>query len=117
MTSCSKNNCSNPLGRSIYVKFHHNVSEGHKKEVRNFGDSTILDKIRWDTLPYGREKAASSPFPLFNVAVMLSRTLTYMLTYNIDLGDGGGGGEREGGLTERCSYVVKNFDIHVDLQH
>ena len=28
-------------------------------------DSTILDKIRWDTLPYGREKAASSPFPPF----------------------------------------------------
>ena len=52
---------------------------------------TILDKIRWDTLPYGKEKAASSPFPLFNVAVMLSRTLTYMLTYNIDLGDGGEG--------------------------
>ena len=50
---------------------------------------TILDKIRWDTLPYGREKAAFPPFPLFNVAVMLSRTLTYMLTYNIDLGDGG----------------------------
>ena len=41
---------------------------------------------------YGREKAVSSRFPLFNVAVMLSRTLTYMLTYNIDLGDGGGGG-------------------------
>ena len=31
------------------------------------------------------------PFPLFNVAVMLSRTLTHMLTYNIDLGDGGRG--------------------------
>ena len=31
------------------------------------------------------------PSPLFNVAVMLSRTLTYMLTYNIDLGDGGEG--------------------------
>ena len=29
------------------------------------------------------------PFPLFNVAVVLSRTSTYMLTYNIDLGDGG----------------------------
>ena len=29
--------------------------------------------------------------PLFNVAVRLSRTLTYMLTYNIDLGDGGRG--------------------------
>ena len=29
-----------------------------------------------------------SPFPLFNVAVVLSRTLTYMLTYNIDLGGG-----------------------------
>ena len=29
------------------------------------------------------------PFPLFDVAVMLSRTLTCMLTYNIDLGDGG----------------------------
>ena len=52
---------------------------------------TILDKIRWDTLPYDREKAASSPFPLFNVAIMLSRTFTYMLTYNIDLGDGGEG--------------------------
>ena len=31
------------------------------------------------------------PFPLFNVAVVLSRTLTYMLTYNINLGDGGRG--------------------------
>ena len=31
------------------------------------------------------------PFPLFNVKVMLSRTLTYMLTYDIDLGDGGRG--------------------------
>ena len=30
-------------------------------------------------------------FPLFNVAVMLSRTLTYMLTYNIDVREGGGG--------------------------
>ena len=31
------------------------------------------------------------PLPLFNVTVMLSlsKTLTYMLTYNIDLGDGG----------------------------
>ena len=29
------------------------------------------------------------PFPLFNVPVVLSRTLAYMLTYNIDLGDGG----------------------------
>ena len=44
---------------------------------------TVLDKIRWDTLPYGREKSASSPFPPFQC----------------------------------CSYVVKNFDIHVDLQH
>ena len=32
-------------------------------------------------------------FRLFNVAVMLSRTLTYMLTYNIDLGDDGGEGK------------------------
>ena len=41
-------------------------------------------------------------FPLFNVAVMLSRTLTYMLTYNIDLEDGG---ERESGLTELTKFV------------
>ena len=41
------------------------------------------------------------PFPLFNVAVMLSRTLTYMLTYNIDLGDGGWGG---GGGEGKCPY-------------
>ena len=46
-------------------------------------NTTIMDKIRWDTLPYGREKAASSPFPPFQC----------------------------------CSYVVKSFDIHVDLQH
>ena len=26
---------------------------------------TILDKIKWDTLPYGREKAVSSPLPPF----------------------------------------------------
>ena len=31
------------------------------------------------------------PFRLFNVAVRLSRTLTYMLTYNIDWGMGGEG--------------------------
>ena len=31
------------------------------------------------------------PFPLFNVGVMLSRTLTYMLTCKINLGDGGRG--------------------------
>ena len=37
------------------------------------------------------ERQLLPPFPLFNVAVMLSRTLTYMLTYNIDLGDGGRG--------------------------
>ena len=48
---------------------------------------TIFDTIKWGTLPYVREKAVSSPFPLFNVAVVLSRTLTYVLTYNIDLGD------------------------------
>ena len=35
-----------------------------------------------------QKKAVSSPpLPPFNVAVLLSRTLTYMLTYNIDLGD------------------------------
>ena len=39
------------------------------------------------------ERLLFPPFPLFNDAVMLSRTLTYMLTYNIGLGDGGGGGE------------------------
>ena len=53
------------------------------------------------------------PFPLFNVAVMLSRTLTYMLTYNIDLGDcgwGGGGGERESGLTELTKFCKLTFD-------
>ena len=49
---------------------------------------TISDKIKWDTLPYSREKAASSAFPISNVAVVLSRSLTYMLTYNIDLGGG-----------------------------
>ena len=52
---------------------------------------TISDKIKWDTLPYGREKAVSSPLPLFNVAAVLSRTLTYMSTYNIDLEDGARG--------------------------
>ena len=48
-------------------------------------------QIKWDTLPYGREKIVSSPLPPFNVAVVLSRTLTYMFTHNIDLGDGGRG--------------------------
>ena len=51
-----------------------------------------------------------SPFPLFNVEVMLSRTLTYMLTYNIDLGDGGGGGERESGLTELTKFCKLTLD-------
>ena len=46
------------------------------------------------------------PFPLFNVAVMLSRTLTYMLTYNIDLGDGGGGGG-EGKWPYRTDKVLQ----------
>ena len=52
------------------------------------------------------------PFPLFNVAVMLSRTLTYMLTYNIDLGNGGGGGEgeRESGLTELTKFYKLTLD-------
>ena len=50
--------------------------------------STISDKIKWGTLPYGREKIVSFPFPLLNVAVVLSRTLTYMLSYNIDWGMG-----------------------------
>ena len=53
------------------------------RKIHNFSKYTLSDKIRWDTLPYGREKAASSPFPPFQC----------------------------------CSYVVKNFDIHVDLQH
>ena len=46
----------------------------------------ISGKIKWDTL-----RLFLPPFPLFNVAVVLSRTLTYTLTYNIDLGDGGRG--------------------------
>ena len=47
------------------------------------------------------------PFPLFNVTVMLSRTLTYMLTYNIDLG---GWGERESGLTELTKFYKLTLD-------
>ena len=39
MATCSKNDYSNPPGRSIYLKFCHNVSKRHKKWVRNFGDS------------------------------------------------------------------------------
>ena len=51
------------------------------------------------------------PFPFFNVAVMLSRTLTYMVTYNVDLGDGGGGGgERENGLTELTKFCKLTLD-------
>ena len=51
--------------------------------------ATILDKIRWGHLAIWQRKGCL--FPFFNVAVMLSRTLTYILTYNIDLGDGGEG--------------------------
>ena len=65
---------------------------------------TILDKIKWDTLPFGREKAVLLPCPLFNVAVMLSRTLTHMLTYNIDLGDGG---RAEGKWPNRTDKVLQ----------
>ena len=50
------------------------------------------------------------PFPLFNVAVMLSRTLTYMLTYNIDLEDWEGGGGRESGLTELTKFCKLTLD-------
>ena len=48
------------------------------------------------------------PLPLFNVTVMLSlsRTLTYMLTYNIDLGMG----EMESGLTELTKFCKLTLD-------
>ena len=39
MTSCWKNDCCNPPGKSIYLKFRHNLSKRHKRDVRNFGDS------------------------------------------------------------------------------
>ena len=39
MTSFSKNDCSNPPGGLICLKFRHNVCKGQKKEVRNFGHS------------------------------------------------------------------------------
>ena len=48
--------------------------------------ATVSDKIN---LPYSERRPFLLPFPLCNVAVLLSRTLTYMLTHNIDLGDGG----------------------------
>ena len=59
----------------------------------NSGGSTILDKIRRDTCHVAEKRLLLPPLPLFNVTVMLSlsRTLTYMLIYNIDLGDGGDG--------------------------
>ena len=44
--------------------------------------------------------------PLFNVAVMLSRFLTYMLTYNIDLGMW----ERESGLAELTKFCKLTLD-------
>ena len=52
------------------------------------------------------------PFPLFNVAVMLSRILTHMLTYNIDLGDGeeGGGGGEGSGLTKLTKFCKITYD-------
>ena len=34
-----ENGCNNPPDRSIYLKFRHNVSRRHKREVRNFGES------------------------------------------------------------------------------
>ena len=53
------------------------------------------------------KRLLAPPFPLFNVAVMLSRTLKYMLTYNIDLGDGV---ERESGLTELTKFCKLTLD-------
>ena len=47
------------------------------------------------------------PFPLFNAAVVLSRTSRYMLTYYIDLGDGGEGEWPY--RTHRYLLVVKIF--------
>ena len=84
---------SKHVEKNVKIKVYHKNTYSMKSPLHNqllkifkISLSTILDKTRWDTLPYGREKAASSPIPLFNVAIMLSRT--YMLTYNIDLGDG-----------------------------
>ena len=42
--------------------------------------------------------------PLFNVAVVLSRTFTYMLTYNIDLGMG----QSESGLNQTDKVLQVN---------
>ena len=59
------------------------------KQILHRVPSTILDK-KLDGTPchMAEKRLLLPPFPLFNVAVMLSRTLTHMLTYNIDLGDG-----------------------------
>ena len=66
------------------------VDQTFFRRVSKYGSiTTISDKIKWDTLPSDREKAVSSG--LFNVAIVLLRTLTYMSTYNIDLGGGGRG--------------------------
>ena len=60
MTPCSKNDCSNPLGRSIYLKFLHNVSKGHKK-FRNFGNHRWKgSRVLSDSLMVGAKKPPSS---------------------------------------------------------
>ena len=46
-------------------------------------------------LVYDRGKAFSPPLLLFNVAVVLLKTLRYLLTYNTDRGGGGGEGGGE----------------------
>ena len=55
----------------------------------------------------GKRLLIVSHFPIFNVAVVLSRTLTYMLTYNIDLEDGTRG---ESGLTELTKFCKLTLD-------
>ena len=50
----------------------------------------------------------------FNAAVVLSRTLIYMLTYNIDLGDKGRKNDlregRKNGLTELTKFCKLTLD-------
>ena len=40
MTSCAKMTAATP-GRSIYLTFRHDVSKGHKEEVRHLGESRL----------------------------------------------------------------------------
>ena len=62
----------------------------------DFSDLSFQDLQSWTKLDrtpchMAEKRLLLPPFFLFNVAVMLSRTLTYMLAYSIDLGDGGKG--------------------------